>query len=386
MGRLHASALVLACVLVLAGCSGFTGGGPGNDGRDGPNPSRTVTPAPVPTTGPTATPGPRIAPGLATTGVVNASALADAHEARLEDASLTLSRTTTYRYGSGEIARRERVTTQVGVDGERLRVVEHRPLPTASTGSTTSTEATTPTEAPAGGGSDRRTVIREVYWFGSNRSARAITYANGTTAYRSASPRNLTQGRRSIVITEATRIAALAGGFETRVRRTGEEDDPRYRVVSTGDADENDRTRPTGFASVSSFRMTVTPAGSVGEYRLVRRLTVQRQGKPTEIVTRVRYTDVGTTTVSRPSWYDDALHETNGARAENTNTTGEATTRAANEHGRVREVHGDGSLAFRDADVAPCRRTLPSRGQADDDASRSPLTAGSRLCAPPRGL
>jgi hypothetical protein len=307
--------VILVCLLVLAGCSGFAdsgsdagaGGGAGESGMS-------VTPAPVPTTEPTATPGPPVAPGLARTGVWNASALAAAHENVLRNASMTIRRTTTYRYGSGEIARRVVVTTRIGSEGRRFRVVERRGPPTTGEGQagtttrsgTTQPRTETGDEARAGG----RAVVREAYWFGPNRSTAARTYANGTTTYRARTPSNLTRGRQSIVTTEARRIGALAGGFETRVQAVGSGERSRYRVRSVEEASESNRTVLVGFTSVSSFRMTVDSRGLVGTYRLLRRLNVQRRGKPTEITTRVRYADVGATTVSRPPWYDAATNTT----------------------------------------------------------------------------
>ena len=95
---------------------------------------------------------------------------------------------------------------------------------------------------------------------------------------------------------------ARAGGRERRA--------VRYRVRSVEEASESNRTVLVGFTSVSSFRMTVDSRGLVGTYRLLRRLNVQRRGKPTEITTRVRYADVGATTVSRPPWYDAATNTT----------------------------------------------------------------------------
>jgi hypothetical protein len=302
--------VILVCLLVLAGCSGFAdGGSDAGTGRGASEPGASVTPAPVPTTEPTATPGPPVAPGLARTGVWNASALAAAHESVLRNASMTVRRTTTYRYGSGEIARQVVATTRIGSEGRRLRVVERRSPPTdgEDRGETTARSGTGAGDEAATGG---HAVVREAYWFGPNRSTVARTYANGTTTYRARAPSDLTRDRRSIVTSEARRIGALAGGFETRVRAVGSGERPRYRVRSAEKASGSDRTVPIGFTSVSSFRMTIDSRGLVGKYRFLRRLNVQRRGKPTEILTRVHYIDVGTTTVTRPPWYDAVMSTT----------------------------------------------------------------------------
>jgi hypothetical protein len=200
------------------------------------------------------------------------------------------------------------VTTRIGSEGRRLRVVERRGPPTTEEGQTGTTQPGTEAgdEAMAGG----RAVVREAYWFGPNRSTAARTYANGTTTYRARTPSNLTRGRQSIATTEARRIGALAGGFETRVQAVGSGERPRYRVRSAEKASGSDRTVPIGFTSVSSFRMTIDSRGLVGKYRFLRRLNVQRRGKPTEILTRVHYIDVGTTTVTRPPWYDAVMSTT----------------------------------------------------------------------------
>lgn len=286
-------------MVVLAGCSAFTNGDGGSSegARDA---STGVTPAPVPTVEGTATPGPRVAPGLTATRVTNASALAAAHEGVLENTSVTIRRVTTYRYGSGAIARRETVTTRIGPDSRRLRIVERRGAVSEGGEAGETGETTT--------GTNGEGIVQEGYWFGANRSARALTHANGTTTYGTNPPKNLTRSRRTIIGTEATRLRALASGFETRVRPAGNESDGRYRVASTGVKSGPGLTERVGFVPVSSFRLVVDSGGFVEEYRLVRRLSVGRRGKPTEIVTRVRYTDVGETTVERPPWYDDATN------------------------------------------------------------------------------
>jgi predicted small secreted protein len=357
------TALVLVCV-VLAGCSGFAGsgadadesrvGGNGVDGSDGSEPAANVTPAPVPGTAGTGTPGPRVAPGLATTGVTDASALAAAHGARLANASVTIRRVTTYRYGSGEVARREIRTTRVGPEGGLLRIVEHeRPVARAATvRATTARSAGTRTvgagAVEAANGTEReverdgrrdvggRSVVREVSWFGPNRSARAITYANGTTTYRVGPPETRTGSRRAVVASEARRIGTLAAGFETRVRPVGNGRAARYRVTSVEEY-EGSGVEGTGvgvgFVPDGGFGMVVDSRGVVHEYRLVRRLGIQRRGKPTEIVTRVRYTDIGETTVSRPPWYDAALEAAGSSSASNraTSTNGGSRTNRTSE-------------------------------------------------------
>ncbi|WP_143823796.1 hypothetical protein [Halosegnis longus] len=88
--RLVATLAVVA-LLVLAGCSGLTGSSATATPSPSPTPTATGTPTvtstPTPTTTPTATPDPadaaQLAPGITTAGVVNASATAAAHEARV---------------------------------------------------------------------------------------------------------------------------------------------------------------------------------------------------------------------------------------------------------------------------------------------------------------
>ena len=93
--RRFVATLAVVALLMLAGCSGFTG----SPATATPSPSPAVTPTttvtdtptvtstPTPTATPTATPdpadAPRLAPGITTAGVVNASATAAAHEARV---------------------------------------------------------------------------------------------------------------------------------------------------------------------------------------------------------------------------------------------------------------------------------------------------------------
>ena len=108
------SLLLVVCV-VLAGCNGVFGG----DTQE----TSTLTPAAVPTDEPTRTPLPQLAPGLTGEGVVNASALAAAHDATLEDTSYTARRTVTYRTPNGTPVRRIESVTRVADDG-RFRITK----------------------------------------------------------------------------------------------------------------------------------------------------------------------------------------------------------------------------------------------------------------------
>ena len=88
--RLVATLAVVA-LLVLAGCSGLTGSSATATPSPSPTPTATGTPTATPTSTPTATPtatpdpadAEQLAPGITTAGVVNASATAAAHEARV---------------------------------------------------------------------------------------------------------------------------------------------------------------------------------------------------------------------------------------------------------------------------------------------------------------
>ena len=286
----------LVCVLLLAGCSGFADGGSqseagvdGNEGATGVS-SANVTPAPVPTIEPTPDPPTEVAPGITEAGVRNASALARAHDAILEDTNYTVIRNVTYRAANGTVLTHRRSVSRVGTDGRRCVGRTWR-------------EATG--------------LRREAVWSSGERLLRARTYANGTRTYRRTEFETADRGRAIGAGTGSGQIDRVFTVAEVRVVDRYEHNGTvLYRLVSASAArsgtSATDRSDRDGRAV--SAEALVTIQGLVRSYEFQQTLSDDLDGT-TRIVVSTRYVDVGTTTVERPPWYDDALRATNGTKS-----------------------------------------------------------------------
>ena len=124
--------LLVACLLVLAGCSGAPLPGGGSEERVPTTP--TASPAPVPdlTPTPTRTPpsagGPTVtaegdlAPGVTTGGVVDAISLGTAHRDALDDRNLTVQRVVRVKYPNGTVVRLVE-TMALSADRQRFHLI-----------------------------------------------------------------------------------------------------------------------------------------------------------------------------------------------------------------------------------------------------------------------
>lgn len=265
------TALVLASVLVLAGCNGVAG--------PGGTPTRSVTPAPVPSD---ATPQSRVAgPGLSPRGVENASLLAAAHRERLAEVTFTERTVTTVRDGDAVLGRRTLVVRR-GADAFRLAYeVEGAPRRDAGSSGPVAAEVW----------SDGRTSVRSATaGDGSVRRHRLPGGAYGTFVEPGADPYARTLERASLrrvdrrVVDGTTRYVFVAGGVVPR---------PGFGLSGT---------TPAGDASVRAV---------VGADGVVHRVTIafpaRYRGRSATVEHVFEYVDVGTTTAPRPSWYDEAV-------------------------------------------------------------------------------
>ena len=286
----------LVCLLVLAGCSGFADGGGQSgadvDGTDGAadGSGMNVTPAPVPTIEPTPTPPTEVAPGITRAGVRNASALAIAHDAILENRNYTVIRNVTYRAANGTVLTHRRSVSKVGTDGRRY--VER-----------TWREATG--------------LRRETVWSNGRRLLRARTYANGTTTYRRTELETAGRGRTIGAGTGSEQIERVFTVAEVRiVDRYERNGTVLYRLASANatrsGTNVTDRSDRDGRAV--SAEALVSIQGLVRSYEFRQTLSDDLDGT-TRIVVSTRYVDVGATTVSRPSWYEEAIERTNGTES-----------------------------------------------------------------------
>jgi len=275
--------LVLAVVLVLAGCSGVA--------NSDATPTRSVTPAPVPTE---STPATRATVnGLSPQGVENASLLASAHRRRLAGGPFTERTVTTVRDGNRVLGRRS-LLVQRGPDAFRIDyAIEGGPRDDARSFRTVAAEVW----------SDGRTTVRSVTdGDGSKRRQRLPTGFYATFVEPEASLYARTLERASL----------------RRVDRRAVDGTPRYVFVAEGVESQPvfglTGVDPTGNASLRAV---------VGADGVVHRVTItfpaRYRGRRATVEHVFESVDIGTTTAPRPSWYEEAIENgtpTPGVRAE----------------------------------------------------------------------
>ena len=284
MNRSQVLPIVIAAMVVLSGCNALTGG------DDTETETPTVTPVDVPTDEPTATPVPVLAPGLTGAGVVDAADLANAHEDALNDDSYTVVSNNTIRYANGTLRFQWNRTMRVAEGLEPFYIVS-RP-----------------------NGSGRQPAVssqRVERWSNGERLYSAIVRQNDTKYSVSALNRGF------ISVQNGEQFLTLFNAFETRVvgqeTRNGTE---IYRIRATNVT--NPEYLPRSVLNTSknprniSFRALVDSEGVVRSYHLAYTATdIWRGVETTNRVTQsLRYTDIGSTVVERPDWYEAANHTT----------------------------------------------------------------------------
>ncbi|PSQ11556.1 hypothetical protein BRC93_05090 [Halobacteriales archaeon QS_5_70_15] len=278
------TALVLAATLVLAGCSGVA--------NPGGTPTRSATPAPVPTD---ATPPARAAvPGVSPLGVENASLLAAAHRRRLAGTPFTERTVTTARDRNGTVLGRRTLVVERGPDANRLSyAIEGGPRRDAR--SFWTVEATV--------WSDGRTTVHSITdGDGSVRRERVSSDIYAEFVDPEASLYARTLERASIrrvdrrIVDGTTRYVFVAQGIDPR---------PAFGLPGAN---------PTGNASL---RAVVAADGTV--HRVEVTFPALYRGRAATVEHVFEYDRIGTTTVTRPPWYDEAIQNgtpTPGVRAE----------------------------------------------------------------------
>ncbi|MGN8215515.1 DUF7537 family lipoprotein [Halococcus salifodinae] len=286
MNRSQVFAIAVAVVVVLSGCNALTGSDTETD-------TPTVTPAAVPTDEPTPTPMPMLAPGLTQAGVVSVSELANAHEDALDNNSHTVVSNNTVRYENDTLRHQLNRTMRVAEGSEPFYAISRY------------------------NGSGRQPVVtsqRIERWSEGEQLYSAIVRENETRYSISA------LNRVFISVQNRDQFIKLFNALETRVvgqeTRNGTE---LYRVRATNIS--NPEYLPRSVLNTSknpqniSFRALVDSEGIVRSYYLGYTTTeIKRRVNTTNRVTQsLRYTDIGSTTVERPAWYEAANRTTTAA-------------------------------------------------------------------------
>lgn len=287
---------VVALALVFAGCNGFVSG---DD-----TPTEAVTPVAVPTDEPTPTPVPQLAPGLKRSGVTDPFALGEAHAATLDDRSFTVHSETTIRLSNGSRYRHDERIGRFAANRSRYDV--------SSNGSGSIPVRNVSSYSIDAWSDGSRLLTAQQTGENTSYEVRGGIEGGGTSS---------SQGYGVVFGSDPASgqsIYTLFGAVETRVvGETTRNGTTSYELAATNVTNPVPFTR-FGVEAVDdlrnvSFRAQVTPKGLVREYRIDYGATVAGEDVPgatarTIRVHRVvRYTDLGTTTVERPPWYDEAI-------------------------------------------------------------------------------
>lgn len=276
-------------VVVVAGCSGLSppAGVAGTE-------TGTLTPVSVPAqstpvggTSQSTTPANQLAPGLTTEGVTDPFALADAHQTRLVNQSYT----------------RITHTTLAGPNGT-LRVT-HEVLRVATGGRTYHLTASSESD--------------ESYPVSAFAPQLEIWYADGPALFRvgegeTVSYRVGTTGTLGGPVGDISGEDRLVGLYGTVDRWSVQPaigwDEPLLVLESREPPDDDVLRLPTLVENPrnAELELVTTGDGRVVSHRL--RYDATFDGQPVQIVRRVRFVKVGTTTVTEPAWLEEARSET----------------------------------------------------------------------------
>lgn len=255
MNRVQFGLLLAVALVATAGCNAPL--------ADDPDPAETPTVTPLPVEERAGGTADELAPGLGPDGVVDAERLLGAHAAVLEDDSYTIRLTSTRETTDGSTrTRHERVVRVAGP--ERFHYV-------------------LTTESDDG---DRR-VER---WRDGARAYQATT-ENGSTSYRS-----LGAPSPPVLLTRAD-LLRLFLFVPSDVVDSRERNGTTVHTVTGGPGD----LQPL---SAVTYRAAVTERGLVRAYEV--RYDLAGRNPATSVTVTATVSDVGETTVERPSWVDDA--------------------------------------------------------------------------------
>lgn len=267
-------AVVLACCLVTAGCTGLLAEQSGDT-------TETVTPAPVPTATdaagaaqPTA-----VAPGL-TERSVDADELVAAHADRLSNTSYTVTRQRQITAADGTVRRSRETRIQTSAGSQRYVAVH-----TVSGAAVADREVRTEW-------ADGRAVRWTTEDGRTDREVVADATGIGGLDPREEGFVDPTYADRLRTLFERTAVTSVA---PTRTEVTQRYSVPVYYVTAEGAADG---VAVLGASRVDRVVLTasVSPAGLVRSYAV--RYSIRRNGTEYSVVESAKYTDIGATTVN----------------------------------------------------------------------------------------
>lgn len=264
-------------VVVVALVAGFAGcGAPSLAGSQTPTDGVTAAPVPDPGASP-------VAPGVTTAGVADPVALQEAHLARLRGGDFRLRQVRVERDANGTLTARTNLTAAFSDDGRYL-------IARTFTGSTHETTGTAGSRVEYGG---------------TNATVRIARAPNGTVRSRVARPPPTETVPRSALLkapySARTILLVFRGVDVDTVTHAGD----RLRLSGAGVANRaalRSLLSPTLIERLRAVRLdaVVAPDG------LVRRLefsyTVVLDDRRVSVSLTIEYTDVGTTTLTRPAW------------------------------------------------------------------------------------
>ena len=277
--------VVIAAAVFLAGCSGV----PLLDDGGASTPTDEA-----PTVGPPAVDPP---PGVLSLQVANPAELGRAHARAIENRSYVLTSNRTVRYEDGTL--RSRMVTRVAVEegpGFLVRISTAGPAAPVLLG---------------------RPPASAVYWSDGETYLRRLT-REGETTHVETEPPGTWIGTRSFWTTSvpfggrnnrpSTYYASVFSAVPTRVTGpTTVDGTATYRIENDGDRPFPDGSFPGRVESVHDVSLVAL----VDSDGLVRRLDLRYagtvEGESVRVERRIRYSDVGSTTVGRPSWYEKAV-------------------------------------------------------------------------------
>lgn len=221
-------------------------------------------------------------PGLSEEGVTDPLALVSAHRQTLENTSYVVSTTTTYRRPNGTLLAQSTTAVRVAPGAESYY---------ATTSQT--------------GANETRPLGIEHYdievWANETHAVAARHFPDAEPTYR--------QTSRSDAVMEPTSqwelLYAVFGSTETAVVGQLERDGTTlFRVVSTPATDDANATGPASELRYE-FSALVDSQGVVHSIQMTQRTDIE--DRPAIVSRTVHVSEIGNTTVERPSWFEQAM-------------------------------------------------------------------------------